>query len=247
MAIAEGRPPQYGRFVFGTAPCSARYLRISAVRAKERAIGLSTLRLYDSPVRLFVSWMACGGKGAGVLALIIGLGAVTAESRYVPGTQPSVGLRAPLPGVPHSYRHEFERVMMERDRVERFRGNDIVRFWYDEKETPAEDYRALNSTYLFEFSRFTRPFPQLSCDSSIPLDALVVAMSQRADVSDLAFGGLSKCTETGVIVNLLGKDVIQSPSGPYALVFLKVERDRSRWHALEATFDSSGTPTVQLA
>ena len=191
--------------------------------------------------------LALSHRSVGILAGIIGFACLTAETRFTPRRQISYDSEVSHMDSPHTNRWEMERILRARERVESLRRGGAVRFWYAEKEGPSEEYIALSSTYLYEYSRFSTPFPQLSCDAPIQPDTLLVVMSDKPHAADLALRSFSACaSRTGLRASLLSSSTTESPSGAYTTVLLTIERDPARWHVLKTAFDTAGKAAVHL-
>jgi hypothetical protein len=123
----------------------------------------------------------------------------------------------------HGDRGVYQRILQARDRVEILRHGRPVRFWYDQKESNFYDYVGLNSTYLLEFSRLGVDFPR-DCTEPFPPDALVVVLSQKAHVAEVAQSALATCGQfSGIHPVLEHVEVLRGTVGPFTMAAFHVE------------------------
>jgi len=198
-------------------------------------------------ITLLAAGLLLSHRSVGTWAILAGLACFTAETRFLPASQLETNSPATPPSSTHAYRNNLRRLMVARDSIEELRRNRPVRFWYDDREPPREDYVALNATYLYLFTRFVTPFPNLSCDNAIPAESLIVVTTQKQHAAELAMASLQPCiTHAGLVASAVSTTNTDSPAGRYVSVLLSISRDPARWHVLQTT-GAAEPPNVRLA
>jgi len=105
---------------------------------------------------------------------LAGFALFTAELRFASGMWPKGTEPNPIPRGPHEYREVFERVVRMSDSLDALRGGRRVYFWYDENEPNRSEYWALNSVYMYVYSRISGTFPADACAKPVDPGSLVV-------------------------------------------------------------------------
>lgn len=189
--------------------------------------------------------------GALVLALLLRnhrIGPVLAILGFASFTAMST---AQMVGVGWSTLHctpeEYSRVMVARQRVEDYRKDSPIRFWYDKQEAPFHEYLALNSTYLAEFNRISDNFPN-GCSDPIDLRSLIVVTSQKPNAAEVARAALNNCWQSlGIQPRIESTEVIRRKSDSYTLSLLRIE-PRSFWSSSAGElFETIPLEKVKLA
>jgi hypothetical protein len=152
------------------------------------------------------------------------------ETRYTSGFGPKHDPPNIPPRSAHDYREGFERVMQQKEQIDRLRGAGRVYFWYDESEPNRSEYWALNSVHLFVNSRLGERFPELVCHPkggpAMPVrEGTVVAISTRApEQIELARRRLEACwAEKGLRPTPAAPDSRWTYREPYTFSLLRAE------------------------
>jgi hypothetical protein len=147
----------------------------------------------------------------------------------------------------HGNREQYQRVMDARQRVEKWRGDSPILFWYDRKEPAYWEYGALNATYLSEFSRISESFPS-GCPAGDAKGSLVVASSWQRGVAEIARSALDRCWSGTGLKAVIEDTFVGSPGPhPYTIAVLRSETDYSVARPLSVTFGPlSGKGVLQL-
>ncbi len=181
---------------------------------------------------LIAAGMASGHRPARTWLL---LGGILVWSAYA-ATQ-----TAPL----HGNREQYRRIMDEREKVERARNHDRIRFWYDEKEPGSSEYRALCTLYLER--RLSATFPQQGCAAQVQPGTLIVVPSVNAGATEMAQRTLSDCwSASSMKAAVVGVDSVPRKEAPYTVALLRAVTDLSGQRALRAVIGADGTGVLEL-
>src|SRR5213078_5176149 len=124
----------------------------------------------------------------------------------------------------YEYRHTLQRIMETRSWMEPVRRGRPVRFWYDPSEPVAEDTIALNSSYLYSYSLWESPLPELACGEPPPPGTVAVAVSMREDTTDLAHRVVGDCAARAKLVaTVAASRTTQHPKGRYSTALLTLD------------------------
>jgi hypothetical protein len=137
--------------------------------------------------------------------------------------------------------------MDARRRLERWRGDSPILFWYDKQEPAFFEYSALNATYLSEFSRISEHFPS-GCPERSTKGSLVVVSSWQRGVAKIARSAMDRCW-SGTGLKAVIQDTFAGSQGPhpYTIALLDNEIDYSVLRPLSVTFGPSpGKGSLQV-
>jgi hypothetical protein len=147
----------------------------------------------------------------------------------------------------HATRAEYQRLMDARQRIESWRGDSRILFWYDKREPAFFEYSALNATYLSEFARISEHFPS-GCPDRAAKGSLVVVSSWQGGVAEVARSALDRCW-SGTGLKAAVKDTFGGGQGPhpYTIALLGSVTDFSLLRPLSVTLGlSPGRGSLQV-
>jgi hypothetical protein len=182
--------------------------------------------------------LALGKRPAGVFCAIAGF-VVLMFASYNGANQ-----SGPL----HATRAQYQRVMDARRRIEKWRGDSPILFWYDKTEPAFHEYFALNASYLAEFARIGEHFPA-GCPERVARGNRVVVSSQQGDAAEIARSALNRCWSSAGLKAVINDTFVGSLGPhPYTLALLGSETDYSVLRPLSVSFGpSSRKGFLQLA
>ena len=130
------------------------------------------------------------------LGLVLAMAAcllITSQVRYTAGFGPKDDPPNIPPRSAHEYREGFNCVMRQAEMIDALRGPHRVYFWYDENEPNRSEYWALNSVYLFMYSRISGKFPEEPCAKPVAEGALVAISTRSPELLTAAREKLAAC------------------------------------------------------
>jgi len=128
---------------------------------------------------------------------------------------------------PYSGKNTYQRVMNTRAVVEQVRGSEPIRWWYNKKESQAEDFTAISSTYLWGFTLIGLEFPHLAQRPVFPVPCLLAVISSQPDTPEAAGLALAQpLKEQGLTATLKRVLLINDHSVRYTLALMQIERVR---------------------
>jgi len=163
------------------------------------------------------------GRAAGA---ILGLAGLTVFS---------VSLRA-VSWSPGNGADVFRRISSGMELVENARGDQPVRFWFDQNDPYSAEFHSLNSCYLWGYTAINFHFPLLD-KVAVGNGAFVVVPSSKSDVSHEAAGAFAAL---GSNARFLGKERTESGGHGYWVNFFRIEPDRDHMAPLQVSFDPAG-------
>ncbi len=185
-------------------------------------------------------------RTAGIVLALAGFAVLTSEARFSSIAPFISEIRNQVPAASHAYHQDYERLMHARERVESIRHGHVIRFWYDSHEPAVLDYFALNSIYLYQYSLLSANFPQGACSAGIEPGSVVVVLSSKERMPEIARSALGDCWRGfGVKPVVEEVDVQKRDDGPYLMAVLKAEADFSARRPLRAVFNSAGKADLQ--
>jgi hypothetical protein len=101
---------------------------------------------------------------------------------------------AQLPTVrpPHNGQEMYRQVTAARERIEAQRQGRPIRFWYRETEAASDEFLALSSTYLFEYTLLSNHFPDLPANAPLEPGMVVALLSGDGLAPERALTALKK-------------------------------------------------------
>jgi 4-amino-4-deoxy-L-arabinose transferase-like glycosyltransferase len=164
------------------------------------------------------------GRPAGTIVGLAGLTLFCASSRAVnlpPGNDGS---------------DIFRRISSGMEMTESARGDQPIRFWFDQKDPYSAEFHSLNSCYLWGYTAINYHFPSLE-NSSVDNGAFIVVPSSKPEVAPEVAGAFA---ERGSSARFLGKERDESGGHGYWLNFFRIEPDRAHMAPLRISFDPAG-------
>ena len=134
--------------------------------------------------------------------------------------------------------NSFRRITSGMEAVEYARGDQPVRFWFNQNDPYSAEFHSLNSCYLWGFTYINFRFPLIETINNLSDGVFIVTPSSKADLTAEAVGALAA---QGATLRLLGKERIESEGKGYWLHFFRVEPDGTHMVPLRVSFDPAGT------
>ena len=132
--------------------------------------------------------------------------------------------------------NSFKRISSGMEAVEYARGDQPVRFWFNQGDPYSAEFHSLNSCYLWGYTYINFRFPILE-NAALSEGTFIVVPSSKADVAREAAGAIAS---QGATLRFLGRQRIESGGKGFWLHFFRVEPDSSRLVPLQISFDSAG-------
>jgi hypothetical protein len=122
-------------------------------------------------------------------------------------------------GLPRDGADVFRRISSGMELVEHARGNQPIRFWFDQNDPYSFEFHSLNSCYLWGYTAITFHFPLLD---KVPVSngAFVVVPSSKPEVAHEAVVAFAA---RGSTARFLGKEWDEAGGHGYWLNFFRIE------------------------
>ena len=164
-------------------------------------------------------------QAGAAVASVLGLGLLTYSVRPSPGSGAT------------DRRDAFQRLMQAGSRIELQRRGRPLRFWYDLRESSGAEFRALCSTYLYEYSLISEGFPVLPDDRDLEPGVLLIMPTNRTDLPARALDALKRKGLGGAVEDA---GPIGEGTNAYHLYTIVPQFDAQGTEAMSVVLDPAG-------
>jgi hypothetical protein len=134
------------------------------------------------------------------------------------------------PGAPDSRagsQLRYERVMSEREEIEAVRENRRIRWWYNDKDPNASDFKGLSSTYLWGYTLVSLNFPEIPAQATFSTPTLLGIASSRPDLREAAMHNLEGILKPRHLVAIWKRvDRVPATPVPYYIGLAMIDKEQ---------------------